>query len=216
MTEERASRDLVVLAACKNGEFAMRGILSRPRSLEIRPVTADYFVHPWRDPGVLHGAHEFLRFHMRAHEHALVLLDREGCGREQAGREELEESIEKALRGTGWRRAAAVVVDPELEAWVWSDSPHVEEELGWRDRPPGLRTWLEEHAERFLNPNQSKPARPKEAVEAALRESRRPRSSAMYRALAEKVSLNRCTDPAFGKLKETLRQWFPVGPTSTP
>jgi hypothetical protein len=60
----------------------------------------------------------------------------------------------------------------------------------------------------FLEEDELKPARPKEALEAALRVVRVPRSSAIYKALAEKVSLSRCTDPAFLKLKTVLQQWF--------
>jgi hypothetical protein len=30
----------------------------------------------------------------------------------------------------------------------------------------------------------------------------------LYRKLAEAVSLERCTDPAFVKLRTVLRQWF--------
>ena len=56
-----------------------------------------------------------------------------------------------------------------------------------------------------------KPVRPKEAAEAALRKVRRPRSSNIYRKLAEVVSLQLCTDPAFLKLKSILQNWFPAG-----
>jgi hypothetical protein len=50
--------------------------------------------------------------------------------------------------------------------------------------------------------------RPKEALEKALYAARKPRSSAIYQSLAEMVSLARCSDRAFIKLKETLRKWF--------
>jgi hypothetical protein len=38
---------------------------------------------------------------------------------------------------------------------------------------------------------------------------RKPRSSAIYLELARSVSTDRCTDPAFLKLKRCLREWFP-------
>ena len=53
-----------------------------------------------------------------------------------------------------------------------------------------------------------KPSRPKEATEEALKEARIPRSSSIYQQLGEKVSLVRCVDPAFNKLKTTLKNWF--------
>jgi hypothetical protein len=137
----------------------------------------------------------------------LLLFDREGCGRENCSTEELEEGIGRELVDTGWgENSAVVILDPELENWVWSDSPHVDEELGWKDHHPPLRTWLIQRG--LLQAQTVKPLRPKEAVEAALREVRKPRSPSLYSDLAEKVSLMRCGDRSFVKLKTTLQQWF--------
>ncbi|MFB3133348.1 MAG: hypothetical protein ACE10K_12585, partial [Rhodothermales bacterium] len=61
-----------------------------------------------------------------------------------------------------------------------------------------------------------KPQRPKEAVEAVLRATDTPRSSSLYRQLAQKVSLNRCDDPAFLKLKSTLQEWFGIRERQSP
>ena len=47
------------------------------------------------------------------------------------------------------------------------------------------------------------------AYEKALGQVRKPRSSATFRQIAEKVSFNNCTDAAFLKLLTTLRKWFP-------
>ncbi len=71
-----------------------------------------------------------------------------------------------------------------------------------------LRQWLIDN--RFLKPEQSKPDRPKEAMEKILRMQRKPRSSAIYLELAQKVGLKHCQDCAFRKLKETLSSWFPA------
>ena len=211
MSEGRARQGLVVLTACGNAEHALRGILGRHESLGIRAVAAEFHVHPERDPGVFLRAHDFLRTFRNTHAHALVLLDREGSGREwQQTREEMEAAMEDRLAHSGWTDGdfAAVVTDPELDVWVWSDSPHVDEVLGWAGRRPDLRSWLRSPPRCFLTEASPKPARPKEALQAALREARKPRSSAMYRQLASKVSLDRCTDPAFVKLRDVLRRWF--------
>jgi hypothetical protein len=208
MTAPASPRDLVILTADKNCQFALRGLVTRSRALHIGSIEPDWHVHPGRDPGVLRGAHEFLRPFVRSHRHALVVLDREGCGREAASREVLEAEIENNLRTSGWdQRGRAIVIDPELEVWVWSNSPHVDDELGWGSTKPALRTWLQQQG--FLYEGAFKPARPKDALEAVLRKVRVPRSSAIYKTLAEKVSLSRCTDPAFEKLRATLHGWFP-------
>lgn len=188
-------------------EFAVKGLLSRYPALGIREVISDVFVHPHHDPGCLLEGHDFLRLYISSHRHALVMLDREGSGREDLPRDTLEKRIEISLAHAGWEdRACAIVIDPELEIWVWSGSPHVDIVLGWEGRQPNLRAWM--MAEGFLRPDQIKPNRPKEAVEQALRLASRARSSSRYLELARKVSLEQCVDPAFAKLKQTLKTWF--------
>jgi hypothetical protein len=209
MSNGTATRDLVVLTADKDTQFALRGILSRYQSLGIRKLEPDFFVHPQKDPGVYHNAHDFLRFAAKTHRQALVLMDRVGSGQEGKSREELERKLEQALSRSGWEdRATAVVLDPEIEIWVWSDSSHVDHELGWSQHAHGLRPWLRKKG--LLEEGSLKPEKPKEAMEAALRSARKPRSSVIYQGLAEKVSLNKCHDPAFLKLKSVLQTWFPA------
>jgi hypothetical protein len=144
-----------------------------------------------------------LRPFANSHQYALVLFDREGCGRGQLPREEIEREVEDRLSRNGWGdRAAVVVLDPEVEIWVWSDSPHVDKILGWEGKQPGLRTWLQ--TQNFLASDQLKPERPKEAMQTALRKAGKSRSSALYFQLAEQISFNRCIDPAFIKLKSYI------------
>jgi hypothetical protein len=201
-------RDVVILVADKNMEFALRGVLSRTASLRIEPVLADIFVHPEKDPGCLLRSDAFLRPFQHSHDHALVLFDREGCGREDS-RPVLEADVEARLLQSGWdARGAAIAIDPELEAWVWSTSPHVDTALGWAGRDPDLRSWLVERG--ALARPEDKPTRPKEAVEEALRVARKPRSSALYQRIAGAVSVDRCSDPAFNKLRHLLSLWFGV------
>ncbi len=197
-------KDLVVLVADKNMEYSVKGILSRPQALSIRQISFELFVHPHNDPGCLNDGHHFLRTSLNQSTHALILFDREGCGREGLTRQQLEQQVEANLFRSGWQQAAAIVLNPELEIWVWSDSPHVAELLGWKQ--PELNRWLKTKG--FLREGEIKPERPKESMEAALKKVRKPRSSILYRRLAEKVSFGRCTDEAFNKFKTTLQNWF--------
>ena len=208
MSTAAVVKDLVVLAADRNAEYAVKGILERPLSLGLgRTPDADFYVHPEHDAGCLLRAHQFLNPFVRGYRHALVLFDREGCGQETRGREALEQDVERRLDSQGWQgRAATVVFDPELEIWVWSESPHIDMVLGWSDRTPGLRPWL--RAQRLWEVDAAKPTHPKEAMEAALRHARKARSSSLYRSLAQKVGFERCTDPSFHKFRDTLRRWF--------
>lgn len=137
------------------------------------------------------------------------MFDHEGCGREQKTRESLENEVASSLSKSGWgNRASVIIIEPELENWVFSDSPEVDAVFGWKDKNPTLRSWLKEKG--FLSEGQIKPSRPKEAVEAVLRHVRLPRSSSIYARLAERVGLRRCSDQAFLKLKRCLQLWFPL------
>lgn len=209
MTGAQYQYDLIVLTADKNMEFSVKGVLERPRALGISDIKFQIYPHPHRDPGCRLEGHEFLRTFSKRFCHALVMFDREGCGNDSLSRVELERVVEENLSKSGWEdRAAAVVINPELEIWLWSDSPEVDAALGWKGKSPSLRSWLLEKG--FLNNGPLKPSPPKDAVEAALKEVYKPRSAAIYKKIAESVSLKRCQDPAFLKLKEKLTQWFPV------
>lgn len=204
-------KDLVVLAADKDAQQAILALLGqRQASLRIRQVAADVIVHNQHDPGCLNASAGLLQAYLRTHAHALVVFDREGCGRDQNPRGELEKLVESDLHKAGWQeRAAAVVIDPELENWLWADSPHVASALHWAGQDLGLRAWLVQQG--FLQSEQEvKPARPKEARDAVLKQVRLPASAALYKKLAESVSLEKCVDPAFRKLVDTLRRWFPA------
>lgn len=207
MSESSTGKDLVCLVADKNMEQTLLGLLRRPEALGIRAPSFDLFVHEERDPGCCRHGAEFLRPFTSRYRHALLIFDHEGCGQEGVSPRDLERRLESELRRNGWDdRARVVAIEPELEAWVWSDSPEVDAILGWSGRLPDLRSWLAQKG--LLPEDATKPPKPKEAVEAALYEVRKPRSSATYRQLAETVSFRRCQDRKFARLKSTLRRWF--------
>lgn len=209
MTQEEgagALLDLVVLVADKSMHLVMDALLTRRESLGIRDVAHEVYVHPGHDPGVYRRAHEFLRAYSRDFGFALVMFDREGCGSTDDA-DTLSNRVQTQLDASGWgSRSVVIVPDPELEVWVWSDSPEIAEPLAWESRE-ALVSFLEDRG--LWQPGTPKPARPKEALEEALRESRTPRSASIYRKLAERVGIERCTDQWFARLKECLREWFP-------
>lgn len=203
-----AIADLVVLVADKDMEVTVRGLLARSQALAIRTIAVDVYRHPQRDPGCRLRSADFLRSFSRQYRYALVMFDHEGCGGGEATRQELESAVEERRSATGWQdRAAAIAFDPELENWVWSDSPEVIRVLGWDSVTPSLTMWLEN--EGFWQRGDVKPRRPKEAMERTLRYARKPRSASLFFELASRVSVQRCADPAFTKFKLTMQKWFP-------
>lgn len=197
-------KDLVLLVADGQMKAALEPLLARHNALGIRPLKVDCFKHPRHDPGVLHEAGKFLSLHLKQYSRALVLFDREGCGQENKTAAELEQQVQEQLDRAGWEnRSAVIVLDPELEVWVWSDSPHVAEVLGLSQAK------LQSLVARSTPPGLKKPKNPKQVMDEALQLSGIPRSSSLYAALAKQVSLADCTDRAFLRLKQALRKWFP-------
>ena len=170
----RLMKNLVVLVADKDTKQALIGIFSRHDSLKIQRVQFDIYVHSNRDPGCYREHSTFLREFIKHYGHALVIFDREGCGDDRREREFLEKQVEDGLAANGWEgRSAAIVIDPELEIWVWADSPHVANALGWSDLEE-LKRFLRD--QKLLDAESIKPSDPKSAVEAALRKKKIPRS----------------------------------------
>lgn len=200
--------DLIFLVADKDIEATVNGLLRRPESLGIRRIHHQVYVHPHRDPGCRGQAHAFLRAFSNQYEHAIVMLDREGSGRESEESTQIERNVEERLSRNGWDdRAATIALDPEVEIWVWSDSNEVDQVMGWTGRIPSLRDWLVE--ESYVDRASDKPSRPKEAFRGALKHVRKQPSSSLFFKMAERVSVQRCNDRAFLKLKERLACWFP-------
>ncbi len=208
MSEPEYQLDLFVLVPGKDEQKTIDTLLrERHHSLGIRPLKHQSVVHPRRDSGCFREAPQFLRNFASLARYALVLFDHVGSGREKDDAQWVREDLLKRLATNGWSdRASVIVIQPELEAWVWSDSPKVDAALGWQGHEPRLRDWLAD--EGMWPRSQTKPEDPKGAVQQALREVRVPRSSSIYASIARGVSVERCSDASFVELKRSLQAWF--------
>jgi hypothetical protein len=201
------SKDLIVLVADAQQEHTLKTLLDkRRRSLSIRSIEYDIRSHPRRDSGVFREAHDFLAISQPPqYLHALVVLDREWAGA-PGDAEDQRNSILQRLHASGWQSGTCevIVCDPELEAWVWADSPNVQDVL--RTTWDAIHKLAQEHG--YWSSGAPKPSRPKELLEAILRQQNRPRTSAIFQELARRVSLKNCQDPAFNLFQQTLASWF--------
>jgi len=198
--------DLVVIAADGGIEQTIRGILTRPEALGIRPLQGvEYPKLHQLDHGAYAKGHELAASYRDTHEHALIVFDFDWEGRpaDNAWRMtcEIEDKLEKIWGDNG----RCVIIDPELEIWIWSDSPHVAKALGWNDMSE-LKRWLERQD--LWAMGEPKPTDPKKAYSRAIREKKIPPSNAIFNELATNVSFNRCQDRSFLRLKKILRDWF--------
>lgn len=195
-----ASKDLAVLVADNDIRAVLEGLIGQKYSaMGIRSVNFDTFRGPYRDPGCRTDAHNLLRKHCGSYNHALVVFDLDGSGGK--GRAQTERDVENHLAQNGWPRgrAAAVVIEPELEAWAWCNpnNLHVRNILGVQSQAA------------FAKLAASAGRNPKNAFQMACRQAKKRRSPERYRELAEKLPVQNCQDPAFQKLMTTLQRWFP-------
>jgi len=213
MTEDASSRDLLVLVADADMEQVMRGVLRRTGSMGACELDFDVQRHTGRDAGCRTSAAAFLRPFQRQFRHCMVVFDRHGCGSTES-REAIQRTVEQNLNLNGWQdRAKVIVIDPELEAWIWGDLKATALHVGWPDHVAlfkklrSLDSWPS---------GRDKPADPKEAMLHAMSGSplrRRPRRSPrIFRDIAESAQWNGCRDAAFNEFRDTLRAWFPAGP----
>ena len=202
-------KDLVCVVADRQIEATISALLDhRTHALGIRPITKEMLRHPEKDSGCYWRPTDLLRGYRNQVKRALIILDLDWDGAPAASGAELEFQIEDRLSREGmggW--AVPVVIEPELEAWVFSTSRNVDNVLGWQDRSPALREALETHG--LWRPGEPKPADPKAALDWAVRKVGRRRDTPIYRELAQKVSIRRCRDRAFLRLGNLLRDWFP-------
>lgn len=202
-------QDLIVLCADLDMKLGVEALLKRSGHLGFGEIDVAVERHPNRDNGVLQDAHNFLRPQCNRFRYAVAMCDFDGCRKEKKHpREHIEGLIEQRLQQNGWQeRAIAIVIEPELEAWVWVDLSALAEEAGWRDDEASLRNWMMEQG--LTNAHQAKPDRPKDALERVLRKTTKGRSAALFSALGEKADATSCKDPSFRKLVSQLQLWFP-------
>jgi hypothetical protein len=200
-------KDLVVLVADKNAQFALQGALGRSQALGIRNVTWEFRTHVGRDGGARVSGASVLALERPRFSHAILLFDLEGSGAEEGqSAENLEQALDVQLATHWGENAKAIVIDPEVDAWIWGNDNLLKELLRW-PLDGSIRDWL--RGKGFELNDQGKPSRPKEALEKMVPIHRQPRSSALYEKVCNRISLQSCTDTAFLRLRTALQRWFP-------
>ncbi len=212
MTSFPSPKDLIVLTADSQAQRTIETLLEfRRPSLGIRDISFEARRHPQQDAGCRTTPGQFLNSLRGRFSKTIVVFDLDGSGAGNVAAPELESQVEEQLRNTGWRTddAAAIVIDPELEAWLFGASwQHLQDAVRWSQSEP-MRKWLE--SRQFLPPGAVKPPDPKAAFEVMLSLQRIRRSGKLYEDLAKLIGLTRCQDRAFQKFRDTLRRWF-LGP----
>jgi len=204
------SKDLLVVTADSQMHLTVETLLNhRRQSLAIGDFSVDMVTHPNQDPGCRTDAGRLLNPRRQTHGRAMVLFDFDGCGERRLSPEDLETSLESQFANQGWGldRVTFIVIEPELETWLFGASyRQLERAVGW-SQDQSIQGKLIENG--YLSSGSSKPSDPKAAIESVLYQQKRPRSGRLFAELAQRVSLARCQDRAFQKFRATLQRWFP-------
>src|SRR5258705_10483597 len=110
-------KDLILLVADKNMQFALKGALERPRALGIRPIEFEFIVHAGRDGGVRETGVAMLGLERRRFSHATLLLDFEGSGSSMTAGS-LEAHLDDQFATIWADHCKSIVIEPELEVWM--------------------------------------------------------------------------------------------------
>jgi hypothetical protein len=211
-------RDCVFLVADSTMRQTLLGFLSRndvhkPYNLGTAPFAfdpnEDLFSSVTLDPGTYSTGEELLRPFQKTHRRAVVILDAEWDG--SPGAVTIRANLTKRIVGTGWAADACkvIVIDPELEAWIWQRNNKVATALKFAS----VHEMVKAVQDAKINwpDGQDKPTRPKEALQAVATKRRGIGfSSAVHKSITSVVSATACQDPAFQELKAILQSWFPL------
>lgn len=188
------------------GKTTLLDTVSLVSDIISRAFSFDIFIHPLHDAGCRTTGHEYLRPFEKLYKYCLMIFDFEGCGAEDRLPSEIVADLEEKLAKNGWdKRSKVIIIEPELENWIWVASPHLATETNWQSLEE-LENWLIESG--LKRTNDDKPKRPKEAFEAALRKSKKRRSSAIYEDIAKKASFKKCNDSNFAIFLNQIKEWF--------
>jgi len=202
--------DLLVLVADAQTQATVETLLEKRRdALGICKIAYKVERHRDNDSGVYSQAHTFLQSRKHQYSKFLVVWDEEWyTGKNPLSAEAQERKVSENMMANGFDAGdfCAVVISPELEAWVWGGSPRIPEIL--RSDWASIRALGA--SKKLWDVSTAKPQRPKELLEIVLKQQKRPSSSAIFKELAEAVSFQKCEDLAFQRFCATLQKWFPA------
>jgi len=204
--------EIIFLVADATMEAVFRAFFERDRFhqalkcrvFQIDPVQDIIHIPKQTDGGLHRRAHDLLRSYLKTHNRAIVVLDQQFGGEIPA--DVVRKGIIDNLNLNGWDgRCAVVVIEPELEAWLWQDNVNVEAAVR-HIRPPSLRDYL--LAEGEWPQDEWKPISPKESIQRVIRANHAGPHTLVYARIAKSVTVRGCLDPAFVHFARTLCDWF--------
>jgi hypothetical protein len=214
-------RDVIFHLADGNMEKGLKAFFARDdwdfvlgcERFEIDPLSEnDFFrVGGDTDGGIWKHAADNLRPFRAKYEHAVVILDADFAP--NPGADVLRQDISAAMLRSGWptERFLVVIIEPELEAWLWAPNLNVAQAFGFGDFER-LRAALER--ENVWNRGEAKPHDLKAARNFAAKQGGKKTGGPIFKAVFSTISqaaCERCEERGFICLRNALQEWFPRG-----
>lgn len=161
------------------------------------------------DGGLWQHAHDNLAPFRQRYRHAMIVLDADFDP--HPGAESLVREISANLLAAGWPEDAfrVVVIDPELEAWLWAPNVNVAMAFGHDDFKEMQRMLAERNLWDEASP---KPNDLKEARDVAAKLGGRRTAGPIFRSVFAGISrraCDLCEESGFRSLRAALQTWFP-------
>lgn len=199
--------DLLVVLEGPRDREVIRAVLGRPAALGIRQIT---FQCVQRSSAVCAQGPDIARQQRNRFRYVICLWDHQGSGQGKTPARAQGEVQAQLNRNTLKGCSKALVIDPELEIWLWQDQAAIVNVLGvgmnqlWQS----LNAWQQAQF-----PTQTVRALirqfPKEALEEVIRQAGEKPSAALYGRIAAKANLQLWGSvPSFKLFRRTLRRWF--------
>ena len=206
-------KDLFVYAADADAVAFLNAILNKPEALGIRKIRFDIDRNGGRDSGMIKNGAEFVRTERIKNNYRKVILmwDHHGSGRERRQKPlQVSQEIQDKLDSFTWEdNSATIVLNPELEQWLWHCEQAVAKHFGMAAEQ--LQQWCEKYAgEQGVPPADIKKQNPKGVfqyiMDKCLDRSLKPRDFEEIGRLASIKGLQDCE--SFRKFTKTLQGWF--------
>jgi hypothetical protein len=213
-------RDVIFHLADEHMEKGLKAFFARDdwhhalgcRQFEIDPENEnDFFrVAGHTDGGIWRHAGNNLRLFHDKYRYAVIILDADFEPR--PGADILRREISETMIRAGWvaERFAVIVIEPELEAWLWSPNQNVALAFGHADFDL-LRGVLER--EQLWNPGDAKPNDLKRARDRAARLGGKKTGGPIFKGVFSNISrraCDLCVEPGFMAMRTALQTWFPA------
>lgn len=199
-----------MIVAGRKDEVVLKAVLKRWQELGIRPIIFEINRRGSDSIVVREGAMQ-ARIRAREFKHFLCLWDHKDSGKGNEPPSQVQDELQEHLnRRRLQNREKALVIDPELEIWLWQDKKAIARVLGISQKQLArcLNRWQSANfPKRTLEQILSK--FPKEALEEVCQEAREKLTAALYQRIAHTADLSLwASEQGFQQLCQTLLNWF--------